>query len=54
MVLAFESFKISFPHELFLISLKPSVHGFLNSSPASRYLFLAALQAACFSALGKI
>ena len=42
-MLAFEYFRISFSLESSLLSLKPSVYGFLNSSPA--------LQAARFSTL---
>ena len=42
-MLAFEYFRISFSLESSLLPLKPSVYGFLNSSPA--------LQAARFSTL---
>ena len=51
-MLAFEYFRISFSLESSLLSLKPSVYGYLNSSPACRHLFLVALQAARFSTLG--
>ena len=54
MMLASLHLKISFPLESSLLTLKPSVNGFLNSSPVSRHLFSVALQAARFSAHGKI
>ena len=51
MTLAFEYFRISFSLESSLLSLKPSVYGFLNSLPASRHLFLLAIKAASFFTL---
>ena len=52
-MLNFEYFKISFPLESSLFSLKPSANGFLNSISASRHLFFVALQAARFSPLER-